>query len=203
MERIFTRKPITMADNWIVTVDGQSYGPYPLDKMQAFITEGRVIPQSLVSQPASGSSCPASEDPVLGPLFGAADTPSSAECRIENPAVRAAAQNFGRHQAESPSERSNIVIISDIKSRSIHGLEEAIFNLGQAYPLLPQVWLLTSGLSVNTIRGQLAKHLGKLDMLFVVDATHGTAAWANFGPEPDSRIRRMWAKPDETERKAS
>lgn len=192
-----------MTDNWIVTVDGQSYGPYPLDKMQAFIAEGRVIPQSLVSRPGSGSTGPANEDPVLGLLFGAADPHLSAGSQIESPAVRAAVQNFGRHQDESTDERSNIVIISDIKSRSIHGLEEAIFNLGQAYPLLPQVWLLTTGLSANTIRGQLVKHLGKLDVLFVVDATHGTAAWANFGPEPDSRIRRLWAKPGEAERKAS
>lgn len=191
-----------MADNWIVTVEGQAYGPYPLEQMQAFIAEGRLIPQSLVSQPGNELFGPAGEDPVLGPLFGGGIPRAAAESQTEIRAVRAPAQKFGRHEEESPGERSNIVIISDIKSRSIHGLEEAIFNLGQAYPVLPQVWLLTTGLSANTIRGQLVKHLGKLDVLFVVDATHGTAAWANFGPEPDSRIRRMWARADETERKA-
>ncbi len=26
----------------------------------------------------------------------------------------------------------------------------------------------------------------------VVDATHNKAAWFNFGPESDTRIRRVW-----------
>jgi hypothetical protein len=36
-------------------------------------------------------------------------------------------------------------------------------------------------------------------MLFIVDATHDKAAWFNFGPEADARIRRIWQKnPDPT-----
>jgi len=29
-------------------------------------------------------------------------------------------------------------------------------------------------------------------MLFIVDATHNKAAWFNYGPENDARIRRIW-----------
>ena len=39
--------------------------------------------------------------------------------------------------------------------------------------------------------------LGKLDTLFIVDAVHDKAAWFNFGPEADTRIRRMWSQPVE------
>jgi hypothetical protein len=28
--------------------------------------------------------------------------------------------------------------------------------------------------------------------LFIVDSTHNKAAWFNFGPEADARIRRVW-----------
>jgi hypothetical protein len=50
---------------------------------------------------------------------------------------------------------------------------------------------------VNAIRNQLVQQLGKLDVLFVVDATRDKAAWFNFGPEADSRIRRNWARTTE------
>lgn len=34
--------------------------------------------------------------------------------------------------------------------------------------------------------------LGKIDTLFVVDATRNKATWFNFGPEAEARIRRVW-----------
>jgi hypothetical protein len=36
--------------------------------------------------------------------------------------------------------------------------------------------------------------LGKIDTLFIVDAAHDKAAWFNFGPENDARVRRMWTR---------
>ena len=36
--------------------------------------------------------------------------------------------------------------------------------------------------------------LGKLDTIFIVDAAHDKAAWFNFGPEADTRIRKMWTQ---------
>jgi len=81
-----------------------------------------------------------------------------------------------------------------MKSRSIVGLEEEIYRLGQACPLLPQIWLLRTDQSVNAVRNHLVQQLGKLDVLFVVDATNNKAAWFNFGPEAEARIRRIWSK---------
>jgi hypothetical protein len=43
----------------------------------------------------------------------------------------------------------------------------------------------------------LVQKLGKLDTLFIVDAVHDKAAWFNFGPETDTRIRKMWSKSSE------
>jgi hypothetical protein len=47
------------------------------------------------------------------------------------------------------------------------------------------------------VRTALVRKLGKLDALFIVDAVHDKAAWFNFGPESDARIRRMWSRPTE------
>jgi hypothetical protein len=101
---------------------------------------------------------------------------------------------FGRSSDEANgAERGRYLIIADMKSRSISGLEEEILNLGPAYALLPQIWLLVSDQSMNAIRNALVQKLGKIDMLFIIDATRNKATWFNFGPEADARIRRVWS----------
>ena len=55
---------------------------------------------------------------------------------------------------------------------------------------------------LNTIRHALMQKLGKLDTIFVVDTIHDRAAWFNFGPEADIRVRRMWSRTPAGARKA-
>jgi hypothetical protein len=165
--------------------------------MEAFIAEGRIVAASLVM--AAGQSIPkeAADDPLLGPLFRTAKPKPAAIREKLTPAEPVAPGRFGRHGDGAPAELSHFLIIADMKSRSINGLEEAVFNLGQAVPLLPQVWLLTTTHSVNAVRNSLVQKLGTLDMLFVIDTTHDKAAWHNFGPEIDARIRRVWDRAGE------
>jgi hypothetical protein len=108
--------------------------------------------------------------------------------------------SFGRSEDAAPTgDRTHFLIVADMKSRSISGVEEEIFNLGPAVPIMPQAWLLASEMPINQLRQTLVQKLGKLDMLFIADATHDKAAWFNFGPEADARIRRIWQKmPDLT-----
>jgi hypothetical protein len=82
--------------------------------------------------------------------------------------------------------------MAEMKSRSIAGLEQEIQRCGQAIQLMPQAWLLASDMTVNALRNTLIQRLGRVDMLFIVDATNNKAAWFNYGPENDSRIRRVW-----------
>jgi hypothetical protein len=91
-------------------------------------------------------------------------------------------------------ERNRYIIASDMKSGSIAGLEEEILNFGPACRVMPQVWVLLSEVSLNTIRSELIQKLGKLDTLITVDTTHDKAAWFNFGPETDAKIRRLWQR---------
>ena len=102
---------------------------------------------------------------------------------------------FGRSEPEPDAHPSHFVIVADLKSSSISGLEEEIFTLGQAHRFMPQAWILSSEASINTIRNALVQKLGKIDTLFIVDAAHDKAAWFNFGPESDTRIRKMWSRP--------
>ncbi len=194
---------VPMSDTWTISVSGRSYGPYTEAQMQAFVAEGRLAPQSLVARADENQYRAASEDAVLAALFRPA---SAAPAQPAKPAQFFTAegnediQSFSRQEEDAPAgHRTHFIIVADMKSRSISGLEEEIFNLGPAIPIMPQAWLLASDMAINAIRQLLVQKLGKLDMLFIADATHDKAAWFNFGPEQDSRIRRIWQKtPDMT-----
>jgi len=170
-----------MSDSWFVNVQGRAYGPYSEAQMQDFAVEGRLAPHSLVTRAGETEFRAASDEPGLALIF-----PQSRPAEAVAPDAPAAAQAFGRQDDGDAPERSHVVIIADMKSRSVQGLEEEIHNLGSAYPLFPQVWLLATEQPVNAIRNLLVQKLGKMDVLFVVDATHNKA---------DTRIRRIWTKP--------
>ena len=195
-----------MAESWTISVDGRVYGPYTADQMQAFQAEGRLAVHSLVARAGEDQFRPASEDPELGALFPA--QPHN-ESQVQTPAPQlqpsvpaaaepstAAPHKFGNAETPATGDRNRYVIISDMKSGSITGLEEEIFNLGPAHRFMPQAWILTSDVSLSAIRAGLIQKLGKLDTLFIVDAAHDKAAWFNFGPEADIKVRRMWSRSD-------
>lgn len=185
-----------MSDSWNIKVGGRSYGPFDLQQMQGLVAEGRLAPHSQVSRQDDGALCAAKDDAQLATLFASpkkAEPLPSATGRFftaKRVDEEESAQKFGRSNEEG--ERGRFVIIADMKSRSISGLEEEILTFGPAYAFLPQIWLLASDQSINAIRNALVQKLGKNDMLFVIDATHNKATWFNFGPEGDARIRRVW-----------
>jgi hypothetical protein len=159
--------------------------------MEAFVTEGRLARHSLVCREGESTPRPAGEYPQLASLFR-----QPTERPAAGPAGRTA-PSFGRSDRDDGArERAQFIIIADLKSGSVAALEAEIFNLGPAYPVLPQAWILSCEGSVNAVRNALVQKLGKRDVLFVVDATHNKAAWFNFGPEADARIRRIWSRTD-------
>jgi hypothetical protein len=186
-----------MAESWTISVGGRVYGPYSLEQMQGFHAENRLADHSLVARAGEEQFHPATEDPDLAPLFQTAA--AVADVVPAAPAEPAQPHRFG---ARSDSDLgsgvpSHFVIVADMKSRSITGLEEEIFTLGPAHRFGSQAWVLSSEASINTIRNALVQKLGKIDTLFIVDAAHDKAAWFNFGPETDTRIRKMWSRPIE------
>lgn len=172
-----------MIGAWTMNIGGRVYGPYSAERMRTFIAEGRLVPHSLVTREGASDWHEARHEPEFIGLFRRVGVPSS------NGA--AAAHPFGEVTEHG---RAQFAVIVDLKSRSTGNLEKAIMALGPAYKLMASVWILSTDQSVSAVRNRLVQELGKLDTLFVVDAMRGKAAWFNFGPEADVRIRRVWHK---------
>jgi hypothetical protein len=190
---------LAMAESWTMSVGGRVYGPYSLEQMRGFRAENRLADHSMIAREGEEQFRPASEDPTLAPLF---EREAPAAEQTTEPAQQPQStqpRRFGmRQEAEqSDGQPAHFVIVADMKSRSISGLEEEIFSLGEAHRFGPQAWVLCSEGSINTIRNALVQKLGKLDTLFIVDAARDKAAWFNFGPETDTRIRKMWSRTGE------
>jgi hypothetical protein len=182
-----------MADSWSISAAGKTYGPFSFEQMQSFVKEGRLAPHSLVARTGTQDFRSAAGDTGLSHLFpemtGVAMPAAAVQpLHREEPIVRQAP----RTDAKAAPERARFLILADMKSRSISGLEEEIFNLGPAYELFPQAWIVTTTLSINAVRNMLLQKLGKIDSLFIADTTHNKATWFNFGPEAEARIRRVW-----------
>jgi len=179
-----------MSRTWTIHVGGRSYGPYSLEQMKLFQSEGRLAPHSLVARDGQEQARHASEDAELAALFPAPVAPQApAPTRQAEPGpVR-----FGRGNP-SAGERSRYIIAAEMKSGSIGALEEEISRFGASFRFMPQSWILVSDVSINAIRSELIQKLGKLDTLIVVDTTHDKAAWFNFGPEAETKMRRFWQR---------
>ena len=189
-----------MPETWTVNTGERTYGPYTISQLQAFAAEGRLAPHSLVARTGEQTFRAASEDPDLATLFRAGRSAAAVAQALRSDQPQ---RSFGRKEEDAePSELSHYIVMADMKSRSAAGIEEEVFNLGPAYKVLPQVWLLTCDLSINAVRNTLVQKLGKLDMLFVVDATRDRAAWFNFGPEAGARIHTQWGRARQKPKKA-
>ena len=179
-----------MIGAWTMNVSGSVYGPYSSERMREFAREGRLGGNSLIAREGTTDWHEAREEPEFVEFFSAKPAPAVVP---EKPATQAPKSSPGaRHDHDSGP--SQFAIVVDLKSRTPGNLEQAISSLGLAYRLLPNVWIVSTDQSVNAVRNRVVQELGKLDSLFVVDATRGKAAWFNFGPEADVRIRRVWQK---------
>src|ERR1051326_3946791 len=142
-----------MSDSWIVSVGGKAYGPYTPGQMQAFAAEGRIARPFLVARSGESEFKPAADEPDLAQWVAA-----------PQPASHAVAEPLNKDEPRSPSfgrgdgtdgELAHYVIVADMKSRSITGLEEEIFALGQAHPIMPQALVLACEQSADVLRNLL------------------------------------------------
>ena len=168
---------------WTINAGGRLYGPFSSDRMRGFVSEGRLAASSLIARENSTEWHEAGCEPEFADLFSGNTNP---EVQGEKPVPEI--------PPTQPGQRSHFAIVVDLKSHALAKLENAIAGLGPAYRLLPNVWILSTDQTVSAIRNRLVQELGKSDSLFVVDASRGKAAWFNFGPEADVRIRRVWQK---------
>jgi hypothetical protein len=177
-----------MAGAWTITAGGRVYGPFSTERMRSFASEGRLAGGSLVAAEGSTDWREARSEQAFADLFPkiAETTPVVVEKAPSSPPPMPA------HDSDAP--RTQFAIVLDLKSRGSGNLEQVIASFGPSYQLLPNVWIVSSDQTANAVRNRLVQELGKSDSLFVVDASRGKAAWFNFGPDADVRIRRVWQK---------
>jgi len=131
-----------MSETWTIGVGGHAYTTIPLTRCAPSTPKDGWQPISLAAR--------AGESPELATLFPDTAPAPAQEIRAETPVSPELPYKLGR---DGDGERNRYVIISDMKSGSISALEEEIFNLGSAYCFMPQAWILTSDISLSSIRG--------------------------------------------------
>lgn len=207
-----------MIGAWSINVSGRVYGPFTSERMRGFVGEGRLAPHSLVAREGTDDWHEAREEPEFSDVFkdrGRAAAPASSPAPAQQPTRAAqpvsAPQPAQPQAAPAPQPQTHapqpvaaapadhaaahFAVIVDQKAQgAASNIESAINSLGAAYRLTTNVWIVSTEQSVSAVRNRLVQELGKADSLFVIDASRGKAAWFNFGPEADVRIRRVWQK---------
>ena len=207
-----------MIGAWTINVSGRVYGPFSSERMRSFVGEGRLAPHSLVAREGSSDWHEARDEPEFSDVFAHRNPAPAApapEVKVAAPALQAEAQaQPAQTQAPTPAPHTpqphlrqvnaaptsepafaHFAVIVDQKAISAAtNIESAINSLGQSYRLTNNVWIISTEQTVSAVRNRLVQELGKSDSLFVIDASRGKAAWFNFGPEADVRIRRVWQK---------
>lgn len=180
-----------MSQAWTISADSRVFGPYSAEQMQIFRDQGRLAAHSMIARAGEQQFHPAGQDPDLASLFApTAEAPQ--------PQARSSAKPG---QDTSSQERNRYIIIADMKSGSIAGLEDEIFRLGPTCRIMSQAWILASEIPINVVRTGLVQKLGKLDNLLIVDTTNDKAAWFNFSIDMEAKLRSLWARNEQ--RKAS
>ena len=173
----------TTASHWLIRVGGSDYGPYSLDQIRSFVTEGRVKSSSLVRREHAEDWTAAAQDAELAALFPVQRPPH--------------AHSFGRptqEHHETQDAPANFVIVCELTSGSAAKVGAAISKLGPSYELAKTVWVVNTANSAAGVRNAVAPHLAANDRLFIVDAARGKSAWQNLGPEADAKLRSVWRK---------
>ena len=185
-----------MTSAWTINVAGRLYGPYSSERLRSFASEGRLAPTSLIAREGGSEWREAREEPEFFDLFVRSPKETApALAPVVEPKPALAPTPLAPANADVPEGKlAQFAIVIDVKSHSSGGLEQAITSLGSAHRLVHNVWILSTQQTVNAVRNRLVSELGKSDSLFVVDASRGKAAWFNFGPDADVRIRRVWQK---------
>jgi len=204
-----------MIGAWTINVSGRVYGPFSSERMRGFVSEGRLAPHSLVAREGSSDWHEARDEPEFSNVFsqrGQAPSTAAPEPKVAAPAPQtvpspqpiqpqmpapvpqAQAHHANSVAAGEPVTAHFAVIVDQKAQAAASNLEGAINSLGQSYRLTTNVWIISTEQTVSAVRNRLVQELGKADSLFVIDASRGKAAWFNFGPEADVRIRRVWQK---------
>ncbi len=158
---------------WFIQVDGQAYGPFDDKTLWAYMLEGRVGAQSLISQTANTGYRPVSADPGLMNWLAQATQRPDPEPTTDIPATV-------------------FMIMAEIKSGRGMNFLQTLQSLGSTQRLGSTVWILQAKADSATLRDILCQPLGAEDRLFVLDSFANETAWFNLSSEMDEQIAALW-----------
>ena len=150
-------------------MDGQVYGPFDDATLLNYMREGRVTPQSFVSQNAGGDFRQVATLPALMQWV-----------ETSNPDGK-------------PTSRTCLVM-ADIRSGRAMAFLQTLQTLGDVHRIGDTVWLLRTHASPRSTTDVLSPPLGPEDRLIVVDATDSERASFNLGHSVDERIEALFAR---------
>jgi hypothetical protein len=166
---IASLRPST-ASKWWVRIRGRSFGPYSIEQMARFMSEGRVRPDTMVA-----------DNPESG-WIEARRVMSLRGLRTPTP-------------ANDTAEAANVFVHAEIVSGAWMAFLAALEGMGSVCELAPGLWLVRTSFSAGVIRNALSQTLETGDRFVVMDATRDRLAWFNLGPETDVRIAKVWNGP--------
>lgn len=161
--------PVT-ATQWWVQIRGRNHGPYSIEQMARFLSEGRIRPTTLVSDTGESDWTEARKVMALRGLR----TPQPANDTVE---------------------AANVFVHAEIITGSWMPFMAALESMGAVCDLAPGLWLVRTKFTSGVIRNTLSQTLERGDRFVVVDATRDRLAWFNLGPETDVRIAKVWNGP--------
>ena len=192
--------------NWYVQVDNQAYGPYTEGQMQAFVSEGRVNENSLITNaPESGYFHAVAYDVFklwsgtgqaiavgAGTQTYQQTAPYTPQYAVPEPVVAITEATTEHSQAASNAPTNVFLVMAEIRSGGAMEFLKALQSYGIAQRIGDTVWLLRSGTGVEQLRNALSQSLDRQDRLFILDSSANKTAWFNIGADLDKRIRELW-----------
>jgi len=161
------------SQQYYMNIEGALYGPYTSDLMKQYATEGRIGPQSLLSNnPTSG--------------FKEAQYWPEYAMWAQQPLESAPLEEKREHLP------SVFFVIADLNSGQNIGFLKALQSLGNTQRLSETVWIMAADIDIDTLRDQLSQTLTAQDRLFIHDSFSNRAGWFNIGEGLDEKIRKLW-----------
>ena len=173
MSDVVTLKTAT-ATKWWVQIRGRAFGPYSIEQMATFLSEGRVRPTTMVSDTGKDNWTEARRVMALRGL--------------RKPAA-----------ANDTEDAANVFVHAEIFTGSWMTFMAALESMGISCELGPGHRLVRTRYTSGVIRNTLSQTLERGDRFVVIDATRDRLAWFNLGPEVDVRIGKVWNGPLRTE----
>ena len=156
---------------YFVSVDNKVYGPYSEALMKQYVDEGRIVPQSLISNKPDSGFQRAQMHPHISKLFP--------EQAITSPAQKQVLPSV-------------FMVIADINSGQHLSFLKSLQTIGKASRLTDTVWIVAAQIELDDMRDILSRSLSSEDRLFIQDTFANRAGWFNIGEMADQHLRDLW-----------